>query len=277
MSSMLSLRALGWPSGLYARSTTFAMSGEELQPTVAHSLPPTHNPQTAKDMLSKASVRPGRSSSAAAARGLRLRGSYAAPPLPPPPPTSPLPPPPPSSATAPAGPEPPSPLGPPSHAASTSRLPPSLGLRSEPPERELPAPAVTPAALASRLTSVFDIERSNTVTSSPWTPPKTAVISKVPLPPSSFERLLSLSQAHLKDERTSRPDPHAEHSRVGRQFVGEIRDSEGAVVDGSKLTSLALRLGVLGVLKKELGYVEQISFLPVRSEPGCRMSLYRQG
>lgn len=143
-------------------------------------------------------------------------------------------------------------------------------------KRRVPAPTSTPAAPASRLTSVLDIERRNTVTSFPWTPPKTAVISKVPLPPSSFERLLSLSQAHLKDERTSRPDPHAEHSRVGRQFVGEIRDSEGAVVDGSKLTSLALRLGVLGVLKKELGHVEQISFLPVRSEARSKVSHHRQ-
>lgn len=47
-------------------------------------------------------------------------------------------------------------------------------------------------------------------------------------------------------------------------------------MDGSKLTSLALRLGVLGVLKKELGHVEQISFLPVRSEARSKVSHHRQ-
>jgi hypothetical protein len=86
----------------------------------------------------------------------------------------------------------------------------------------------------------------------------------VALPPSSFQDLLSRARAHLADPELAQPDPHAAHSEVGRVFVGELRDADGNVVEGRRLANLALRLGAIGVIKREMGAVEKISFLPVR-------------
>lgn len=85
-----------------------------------------------------------------------------------------------------------------------------------------------------------------------------------PLAQSSFQQLLARTQAHLADPDLAQPDAHAAHSEVGRAFVGELRDADGAVVDGTRLADLALRLAVQGVIKREIGPIEKIAFLPVR-------------
>ena len=84
------------------------------------------------------------------------------------------------------------------------------------------------------------------------------------LPPSSFQDLLSRTRARLADPELAQPDEHAAHSEVGRAFVGELRDADGNVVEGRRLSNLALRLGTIGIIKREMGAVEKISFLPVR-------------
>lgn len=89
------------------------------------------------------------------------------------------------------------------------------------------------------------------------------------LPHSSFDKLFSRTLEYLDNPDLAQPDPHAAHSEVGRAFVGELRDIDGNVVEGRQLANLALRLGVIGVIKREMGAIEKISFLPVRVL-GCR-------